>query len=283
MTTKFSRDWLQVAMYFGLIAVCAFGSTFVSQVALGKGAGAQTQWLTKCLLVMLSVTLTTGYFLRRSGQCWRLYGVRRSQFAADSATGLLTGLLLATVWGGVLWLNMHFRLEKNPGFSAISLLLASLATIGMGIGEEVGYRSYGFARLRSLGGAAAAVLLPTILFVGVHVAGGVPLLAGLLVVGSSSVLYGILMLTVRSLPFVAAFHIGNNLMQDTFFRTSSGSLFRPRFAAAPYVAPEIRIWIGIALVNLACAFVLLHRADGIARRGQASEKGYSERFVDVRK
>jgi len=180
-----------------------------------------------------------------------------------AALGLLGGVALATGWAAVVWFWAPYRLTPNPQLTAATFAMGTAATLAIGIAEEVGYRSYGMRRLHEGYGAAAAVLLPTAIFVLAHVAGGVPWLAGLTVIGTASVLYGCLMLATRSLALVAAFHIGNNLVQDAALRTSAGSLFVSSFAdpeRAQAAGPAI--WSSMAALNLAVAFAVLawHRS-----------------------
>jgi len=67
------------------------------------------------------------------------------------------------------------------------------------------------------------------------------------------VMYGCLMLATRSLPFVAAFHIANNLGQDALLRTSTGSLWKPVFHTEVATASQPAIWLGMMLLNLLVA------------------------------
>ncbi len=258
----FKKRLIRIGVYFASIALCAFGSTLLSQILIGNESGSLL-WLVKCLLIMCSVVLVTTAFLRRSMQSWQEFGVSISlQGIVDSLLGLVGGIGVALLWTLVVYLNAPFHIELNPEFSLWAALISVTATMGIGIGEEVGYRSYGTREIFAIAGTLASLLLPTMIFVFVHVLGGVPLLAGILVVGTSSILYGALMLFTRSLPLVAAFHIGNNLAQDALLRTSNASILAPRFVHTVQTGSvDLRIWIGMALVNLAVSFLLLRRLD----------------------
>jgi membrane protease YdiL (CAAX protease family) len=82
-----------------------------------------------------------------------------------------------------------------------------------------------------------------------------PWLAALCVVASCGLLYGTLMLATRSLPFVAAFHVANNLLQDAVLRPGEGSLFAPVFRGGVADATEHspRIWLCMLALNVAVA------------------------------
>jgi membrane protease YdiL (CAAX protease family) len=97
--------------------------------------------------------------------------------------------------------------------------------------------------------------LPSLLFAAMHMTGGMPWLAALCVVASCGLLYGTLMLATRSLPFVAAFHVANNLLQDAVLRPGEGSLFAPVFRAGPADAIEhsLQIWLSMFVLNAALA------------------------------
>lgn len=104
--------------------------------------------------------------------------------------------------------------------------------------------------------------------VAAHWLGGVPLAPAVLVVGSCAVLYACLMLRTGSLPFVVAFHVANNWVQDALLRTSDGSIWRTLYLDAPSgPSAGAPIWMCMAAINLAAAGVAL----GIwVRRGRLS-------------
>ncbi|WP_448101206.1 CPBP family intramembrane glutamic endopeptidase [Luteibacter jiangsuensis] len=247
-----ARPLTHIAGYFVLVAVMAFGGTFVAALVVPARAGPSVAWFAKCLIVMCLVVALTWAYLRRAGIGWRRYGVGRHSWRYGLG-GLAAGLALAAAWSIPVFLVVPFHWATNETFSGTAFALATGASFGIGIAEEVGYRTYGMDRLLDVSGPLAALLIPTAVFVGVHVAGGVPWLAGLLVVGSSSVMYGCLMLATRSLPFVAAFHIANNLGQDALLRTSAGSLWKPVFHADVAAASQPAIWLGMMLLNLLVA------------------------------
>jgi membrane protease YdiL (CAAX protease family) len=246
-------SWLELARYFGLIACCAFSSTLAGQLLLGRGSSDVIRWLCKCLLVMASVCGVTTYFLRRAGERWDNYGVEWSaKVVAKVAWGIVGGLLVAWGWAEVVRLQTPFRLEINPSPNVLRVIFGVIAAFAIGIGEEVGYRSYGMEQARRASGLVGALLIPTSIFVLAHVIGGVPWQAGLLVVGTCSLLYGVLMIATRSLPLVAAFHIANNLFQDAVLRTSADSLWQAHFQNLNQAQRSaLHIWWSIALVNVA--------------------------------
>jgi membrane protease YdiL (CAAX protease family) len=257
-----ARASRELLLYFVLIACCAFASTFASQLLLGKAWSESARWLTKCLLVMLSVCALTSHFLRRQGEKWNQFGVEWSSRAAtNTAVGVICGVVTAAAWAAVVWLHAPFHLERNPGASFMQIVSGIIATFAIGIGEEVGYRTYGMKLAGRAAGLAGALLIPTSIFLLMHLAGGMPWPAALLVVGSSSLLYGVLMLVTRSLPLVAAFHIGNNLVQDAILRPSANSLWQVHFHSIDSARhASMRIWLGIAIVNLSILAVIAWRS-----------------------
>lgn len=261
------RAYWELTIYFAVIACCAFGSTFASQLVLGRGWSEASRWLVKCLLVMISVCAATSYFLGRNGESWNRFRVEWSSRAAASITlGLFCGVLTAIAWAALVWIQAPFRLERNPSVSMVQIIMSIVATFAIGIGEEVGYRSYGMEQARRAAGLAGALLIPTSIFVSMHFAGGMPLLAALLVVGSCSLLYGVLMIVTNSLPLVAAFHIGNNLVQDWILRPSPGSLWQVRFLDTDLARHSaMRIWCGIALINLSIIAAIAWRSRILAK------------------
>ena len=241
--------------YLLLVSVAAFGAAVLAMIVTGRNADPAQAWLVRCVLVMALVTGVTWLYLRRDGLRWSRYGVSADARGATAClTGLAGGCLLALLWALIVWAWAPFRWQPNPALRMEALLTGALAALAMGIAEEAGYRSYGLERLYLQYGAVVSVLAPSAVFVLAHLSGGMPWLAGLLVVGSCSLLYGSLMLATRSLPFVTAFHIANNLVQDALLRTGTGSLWQPVFQSAD--APQrhqLAIWMSMALVNLALA------------------------------
>lgn len=247
-----ARPLNHIAGYFVLVAAMAFGGTFVAALVVPAPLGPSVAWFAKCVIVMCLVVALTWVYLRRAGLGWRRYRVNARSWRYGMS-GMAAGLALAVAWSLPVYLVVPFHWAANEAFDGTAFALGTGASIGMGIAEETGYRTYGFDRLLDIYGPLAALFVPTAVFVGVHVAGGVPWLAGLLVVGSSSVMYGCLMLATRSLPFVAAFHIANNLGQDALLRTSTGSLWKPVFHADVATASQPAIWLGMMMLNLLVA------------------------------
>lgn len=241
--------------YLLLVSMAAFGAAVLAMIVVGRNADPAQAWLVRCALVMALVVGVTWLYLRRDALRWSRYGVSMgARSATASLAGMAGGTLLALLWALIVWAWAPFHWQPNPALRTDALLTGVLAALAMGIAEEVGYRSYGLERLYLQYGAVVSVLVPSAVFVLAHLTGGMPWLAGLLVVGSCSLLYGSLMLATRSLPFVAAFHVANNLVQDALLRTGTGSLWQPVFqdAEAPH-RHQLAIWAGMALVNLALA------------------------------
>lgn len=241
--------------YLLLVSVAAFGAAALAMIVVGRAADPAQAWLVRCALVMALVVGVTWLYLRRDGLSWSRYGVSADARGATAClTGLAGGSLLALLWTLIVWAWAPFHWQPNPALRMDALLAGALAALAMGIAEEVGYRSYGLERLYIRYGAAVGVLAPSAVFVLAHLSGGMPWLAGLLVVGSCSLLYGSLMLATRSLPLVTAFHVANNLVQDALLRTGTGSLWQPVFrnAEAPQ-RHQLAIWVSMAIVNLALA------------------------------
>jgi membrane protease YdiL (CAAX protease family) len=254
-------------VYLLLISLGAFGGALLALLVTGPKTDLALVWMLRCGLVMALVIAITAFYLHRDGLTWSDYGVSlRARMGIAGAGGLLLGSLLALLWAGIVaaWSPLEWRL--NPTFRADALLFGTAATLMIGIAEEVGYRSYGLDRLYVRYGAATSVLAPSALFALVHMLGGVPWLAGLLVVGSCSVLYGTLMLVTRNLPFVAAFHIANNLIQDALLRTGPGSIGQPVFADVEAAQRhQVGIWACMALLNLAVAAYVWTRRGKVPR------------------
>jgi membrane protease YdiL (CAAX protease family) len=260
---------LSLFQYFTCMALCAFGSTLLSQLVVGP-RHPDLQWLLKCLLVMVSVSFVTARFLRNAGQRWSDYGVSpRPDVIRKVIAGLSSGCALALVWVGVVWCLAPFQWEHNDELAAWPFIGSVIATFAIGIAEEVGYRTFGTIQALRLSGVSGALLIPTAIFISAHVAGGMPWMAALLVVGSCSALYGILLLITRSLPLVAAFHVGNNLVQDAVLRTSRTSIAKLLYAdPARAQQHSLQIWFGIAIVNLVLFAVLFALRKRITRKPQ---------------
>lgn len=248
-------------LFYGVISLAAVAGTICAAILAGRHTDPAMQWLLKCALVCVLVLGVTWAWMRRQGIGWARYGVAAGRRTGRRVLlGFIGGLALAGVWAAIVWLWAPYDLGLNPAFSPRVFMLGTLATLLIGIAEEVGYRSYGLDALERAFGPATAVVLPSLLFAAMHTTGGMPWLAAACVVGSSSVLYGTLMLVTRSLPAVAAFHIANNLLQDALIRTGPGSWWVPSFRAhAADAAPWASIWLCIMAVNLAVAGVLWRR------------------------
>lgn len=262
---------MHALFFYAAISAAAIVGTLGATILSGRNAEPGLAWLLKCCVVLVLVAGLTWLYMRKAGMTWARYGVRADRKVCRLAfAGLGSGLALAFVWAAIVWLWAPFGLGPNPTFSSRALVLGTLATLAIGVAEEIGYRSYGFECLERSFGAVAAVLLPSVVFTAMHMTGGMPLLAAICVVGSCSVLYGVLMLVTRSLPFVAAFHIANNLLQDALIRTGEGSLFAPAFRSpAGFTGQAERIWLCILVVNLTVAFCIWrkrHSQIGFIRR-----------------
>lgn len=238
--------------YLLLVSVAAFGAAVVAMIVLGRDTEPMLAWLARCVLVMSLVVATTHLYLRRDRLTWSRYGVTAgARSAAACFAGMVGGSLLALLWALIVWTWAPFHWQSNPALRTDTLLMGALAALAMGIAEEVGYRSYGLERLYIQYGAVVSVVAPSLVFVLAHLSGGIPWQAGLLVVGTCSLLYGSLMVVTRSLPFVTAFHVANNLAQDALLRTGAGSLWQPIFenAEAPH-KHQVAIWASMAAINL---------------------------------
>jgi membrane protease YdiL (CAAX protease family) len=253
------RPAWHVWVYFAWVAILAFGGTFLAMVLAGRDSDPSLTWLLKCTLVMVLVVALTAFYMRRDGLFWSRYGVSaRPRSLMYGFAGFTGGMLLALGWAGIvgLWAPFHWQVNLTLRWDVV--ITGTVASFAIGVAEEVGYRSYGMERLYQDHGAIAAALLPTIIFVAAHLAGGLALLPGVLVVGSSGLLYASLMLATRSLPFVAAFHIANNVGQDALLRTSDGSIWQPVFRdSAQAQSHGLAMWLSMAALNLviaACAW-----------------------------
>jgi len=251
-----SRLCLSALLFYAGISLAAVGGTIAATILAGRHPDPAFAWLLKCVLVLALVGALTWTWMRRAGVSWRQYGLTATAVPVRRAlAGFLWGLALAGAWAAIVWLWSPYALHPNPTFSLRALALGTCATLAIGIAEEIGYRTYGLSLLEACLGPLAAVLLPSAIFAAMHTTGGMPWLAALCVVGSCGVLYGMLMLATRSLPFVAAFHIANNVLQDAVIRTGDGSPFAPTFAAkgAGLGDRAVPIWLCILAVNLAIA------------------------------
>lgn len=244
----------RILTYLLLISAVAYAGAAGANLLASPDLPESHAWLIKATLVMLLVAGVTHLYMRRAGQHWGDYAVIPARLPAAVVRGGLAGLALAGAWAGLVWMLAPFGLSWNASLVPAQFLAASLGTIAMGCAEEIGYRSYALRALRPIFGAQAAVFVPSLLFVAVHVAGGVPWPAGLLVVGSMSVLLGVVMLKTGDLPLVISLHIATNLVQDNLLRLSpTASLFaaQPLQTAVP---PEpLQVWIAIGAFNLAAA------------------------------
>lgn len=244
-----------VWVYFALVATLAFGGTFLAMVLTGRDSDPSLTWLLKCTLVMIMVVALTAFYLHRDHLSWSRYGVSaQPRTLVYGLAGFAGGLLLALGWAGIVGFWAPFQWQMNPMLRWDVVITGTVASLAIGVAEEVGYRSYGMERLYHDHGAIKAALLPTIIFVAAHLAGGIAWLPGLLVIGSGGLLYASLMLATRSLPFVAAFHIANNVAQDALLRTSEGSIWKPVFRdSAQAHSNGLPIWLCMAVLNLAIA------------------------------
>jgi hypothetical protein len=241
---------LRIVVYFILVAACAYGGAFLASLLTPPGTPAAYAWLIKATAVMALVLALTHSFLRRDLLAWSDFGVRAPGLPVTILSGIAWGSLLAGAWFAAVWLITPFELEVNPQVRALHFVAASAGTIAMGVAEEVGYRSYGLRALKERGGYWMAALLPSAIFVAAHVAGGVPWLAGVLVVGSASVLFAVVMLETNQLPIVVALHVTTNILQDNLLRTSpDSSLLHATFAREVVDADRISTWAALALIN----------------------------------
>lgn len=250
-------------LFYVAISIAAVAGTIGAAVLAGKDPDPAWAWLLKCVAVFVLVVGLAWVFMKKQAIGWRRYGVSASAKACRLALiGFMGGIALACAWAAIVWLWAPYALNPNPAFSIRALVLGTLATLLMGVAEEVGYRTFGLELLERGFGPAVAVVLPSVLFAVMHTTGGMPWLAAFSVVGSCSVLYGTLMLATRSLPLVAAFHIANNLLQDAAIRTGEGSLLKPSFnVPTGDSAPSANIWLCIMATNLTVAcFVWRKRA-----------------------
>lgn len=249
------RSGWHVLLYYLLVTALAFGGTIAASVLAGRHPDPANAWLLKCMSILVLVAALTWFYLRRDGLRWRRYGIVAGvSTVRRSLLGLSGGMALALAWAAIVAFWTPFEWQSNPAMTVRALIMGSASTLAIGMAEEIGYRSYGMERLSITFGPLAAVLLPSLLFAAVHTSGGMPWTAALLVVGSCSALYGALMLLTRSLPLVAAFHIGNNLVQDALLRTSEGSLWMPVFRSVEGSASRgLAIWSSMAILNLLLA------------------------------
>jgi membrane protease YdiL (CAAX protease family) len=263
---------LRIIIYFILIAACAFGGAFFASLLTPRGMAGAYAWLIKATAVMLLVLALTNAFLRRDSLAWSDFGATACGLPAAIGWGVAWGALLAGAWLAAVWFLTPFGLEVNTHVLLPHFVAACGATVAMGIAEEVGYRSYGLRALRERGGYWTAALLPTAIFISAHVAGGVPWLAGVLVVGSASVLFAVVMLETNKLPLVVALHATTNFIQDNLLRTSpDSSLFQATFPSKIAENEHIYAWIALALINaLATLAVIGWSRRRVERYGKSS-------------
>lgn len=209
---------------------------------------------------MTLVVAITHFFLRRSNFGWSSFGVGDAGRWRAALLGLVGGTLLAAGWLAIIAWFSPFELSWNGGWTAAHLVAASIGTVAMGIAEEVGYRTFGLFELRRVAGYGVAVAVSTVIFIASHIAGGVPWQAALLVVGSASILFCILMLETRSLPLVVALHVTTNLVQDNTVRgTDDASLLTVSVASSPAAGVDLHLWTAIGALNLLVAAGMLAR------------------------
>jgi len=245
---------LRALVYFLVVAIGAFGGTLIASILVPASVPAPYAWLIRASTVMVLVIAITHAFLARAGQSWSAFGAEPARWRRAIPRGIAGGLLVAGAWMIAIAALAPFQLMWNTAWVGTQLAAATAGTIAMGVAEEVGYRSFGLFELRRAGGYATAVAISTAIFVAAHVAGGVPWQAGLLVVGSASILFCVLMLETRSLPLVATLHFVTNLVQDNTLRGSPGaSLFIAHASPAAAARDDRAIWIAIAFVNVLVA------------------------------
>ena len=244
--------------YLGLITLSALGATVLAAVVTPRHWPTAYAWLIKATLVMSFVIAITAFYLRRAGLTWSDFGARRDTLIAHCGLGMSLGLVLGLAWTAVVYAIAPFSAHWNADIVPAHWFAASLGTVAMGIAEEVGYRSFALRGLRLQSGYWTAVFLPTTLFAVSHLAGGVPWQAAVLVVGSASVLFAIVMLEMRSLPLVIALHVATNLVQDNLLRSArDSSLFDLAEGSGPTPTDQFTIWVGLATVNVLAAIATL--------------------------
>jgi membrane protease YdiL (CAAX protease family) len=260
---------LRTVVYFILIAACAFGGAFTASLLTPRGMAAAYAWLIKATAVMLLVLALTHAFLRRDLLAWSDFGMTARGLPAAIAWGVAWGALLAGAWLAAVWFLTPFEVDVNAHVLLLHFVATCGATVAMGIAEEVGYRTYGLRALRERGGYWTAALVPTAIFIAAHVSGGVPWLAGVLVVGSASVLFAVVMLETNKLPLVVALHATTNFIQDNLLRTSpDSSLFNATFAGTIADTDRIYAWIALALINALATIAVI----GWSRRSARTAK-----------
>lgn len=250
----------RVLVYYLCVALAAFGGTLIVAILVPSTLPGSWTWLIRASTVMVLVLAVTQAFLKRSDLRWSDFGVATRRWHRGVARGALGGLLLSAAWLAVLSVLSPFALEWNPGWMPARFVAASLGTLAMGIAEEVGYRSYGLVESDRRAGPVVAVALSSAIFVAAHIAGGVPWVAALLVVGSATVLFCVVMLETRQLALVIALHVVTNLVQDNTLRGAPDASLFTAHATSP-AGSEWASWGAIALLNLgaAAAVVAWHR------------------------
>jgi membrane protease YdiL (CAAX protease family) len=245
------RRILPILGYLGLITASALGATILASVVTPRSWPAAYAWLVKATLVMSCVIAVTAAYLRHASLAWSDFGVRAEMLASPVGIGSVMGLSLGMAWVGVVYWIAPFELHWNPHVVPTRWLAASLGTVAIGIGEEVGYRSFALRELRVRTGYWPAAFITTALFAASHYAGGVPWQATLLVVGSAGALFSVVMLETSSLPFVIAMHATTNLVQDNLLRPAiDSSLFMLAAGRGPGPGDLIDIWLAMMAVNV---------------------------------
>src|SRR3569623_13300 len=254
-----TRPTWYVLLYFALVAGSAFAGALCGGVLTTRDINPALANLIRCAVVVAGVVAVTHVFVHRDGLTWARYGVQSSnRVTARVFVGVSSGGLLVLAWAACVAVWAPFSWLPNDRFRWDAFVAVSLASVFMGVAEEVGYRSYRMDRLRSEHGVVAALLVPMAIFIGAHWVGGVPLVTAVLVVGSCAVLFGSLMLLTGSLLFVFAFHVANNWLQAALLRLGDGSVWRTAYVDAPSApAAGVPIWACMAAINLAATGVAL--------------------------
>ena len=252
------RRILPILGYLALITVSALGATIIASVVTPRSWPTAYAWLVKATLVMACIIAVTAAYLRRSVLTWNDFGVGAGKLALPSGIGAALGVLLGMAWVSVVYWIAPFDVTWNPQVIPTRWLAAGIGTVAMGVAEEVGYRSFALRELQARAGYWPAMLIPTVLFCASHFAGGVPWQATLLVVGSASVLFSVVMLETRSLPLVIALHAASNLVQDNVLRPSiDSSAFTLTSLSGPAQAVQLQVWFAMMAVNVLATVTVL--------------------------
>jgi membrane protease YdiL (CAAX protease family) len=260
------RRIIHVLVYLLLITAGALAATLLATIITPRSWPAALAWLIKAVLVASVVVVITHIHLRRAGIRWVEFGVSGRSLATQAGRGFSWGLALALAWSGAMYCIAPHDATWNPRLVPSYWWAASLGTVAMAIAEEVGYRSYALRELHRSSGYIPAVVIPTVVFVAAHFAGGVPWQPAVMVVGSTSVLLAVIMLETRSLPLVIALHAMTNLVQDNLLRPSpDASLFTLAPGTGPTAADSLAVWLAMMSINVIATGTLL----GMRRRGRA--------------